>query len=200
MDYTILARVKLEAGIQSTEDDVLLASLITSASRWLDRELTGRGVGGDNYLLSETLTNEVLFGQVDKDGNIIVWLHKPVVTAVTSMYWRPDPVTGWVGVDTTRIWFDGCKLTAFNAALAQMTRGQVQVKVTYAGGLATAVASLPADILEDVSVMTIRVYRENKTGLTDAMGVAELGTATYTKAAPVRLLDWIKSYRRVVPW
>jgi hypothetical protein len=44
------------------------------------------------------------------------------------------------------------------------------------------------------------VYRENKTGLTDLVGVTDFGTAVYTKAAPVRLLDWIKTYKRVVPW
>jgi hypothetical protein len=201
MDYTTSTRVKLEAGIQETTDDVLIASLITSASRWLDRELTGHAVGSDNYLLSETITGETLYGQIDKDGNIAVWPHKPVVTVVTAMSWRPDPLSGYVGADVSRaLWIDGYKVTAFYAALANRTRGKVQVLMTYAGGIAADVNSLPADILEDVAVMTIRIYRENKTGLTDAMGVAELGTATYTKAAPVRLLDWIKSYRRVVPW
>ena len=200
MDYTTLTRVQLEAGIAVATDDTLLALLITSASRWLDRELTGRAVGSDNYLLSETITNETLYGQIDKDGSIVVWAHKPIVTALTAMSWRPDPLTGWVGVDVSKTFLDGCKVTAFYAALMNGTRGKVQVQASYSGGIALTVNDLPADILEDVAVMTIRVYRENKTGLTDAMGVAELGTATYTKAAPVRLLDWIKAYRRVVPW
>jgi hypothetical protein len=202
MDYTTLARVKLEAGISEVTDDTILLSLITSASRWLDRELTGRpGPDSDNYLLTETKTNEYLFGQIDKDGNIYVIPHKPVISSVATMSWRPDPLTGWIGVNVAQnMWIDGNRVTAFYAALVQGTRGKVQVQMTYTGGIALTVADIPADILEDVSVMVIRVYRENKTGLTDSMGVAELGTATYTKAVPVRLQEWIQSYKRVVPW
>ena len=200
MDYTTLARVKLEAGVSSTEDDTLLASLITSASRWLDRELTGHAIGSDNYLMSETITLETLNGLVDKDGTILVWPHKPVVSTVAMMNWRTDPLSGWIGVNTSQLWIDGYVVQATYAAYANGYHGKAQVQITYTGGLASSVSSLPADILEDVTVMVIRVYRENKTGLTDSMGVAELGTATYTKATPVRLMDWIKAYRRVVPW
>ena len=201
MDYTTLARVKSEAGIQEATDDTLLASLITSASRWLDRELTGVGVGSDNYLLAETITNEYTFGQVDADGNIQAWLHKPIVTSVTAFAWRTDPSSSWMSVDvSTNLQIDGYRVIAYNAALANRVRGKVLVRATYVGGLATAVASLPGDLLEDATVMTVRIYRENKTGLTDSMGVAELGTATYTKAVPVRLSQWIQSYKRVVPW
>jgi hypothetical protein len=198
MDYTTLARVKQEADIAGTTDDALLSLLITSASRWLDRELTGVAIGSDNYLLSETVTNETLFGQVDADGSIHVWTHKPTIAAITAMSWRPDPMTNYMDVTVLdEVWNDRNHVIAFNAT---RNRGKVQVKISYTGGLASATASLPADILEDVAVMVIRVYRENKTGLTDSMGVAELGTATYTKAVPVRLQEWIQSYKRVVPW
>lgn len=200
MDYTTLTRVKLEAGINEVTDDALISSLIVSASRWLDRELTGHPVGSDNYLLLETISGEVLFGQVDKDGNIVVYPHKPLVSQVILMSWRPDTVTGWVGVDINNILIDGYKVVAENAALANYTRGKVQVTISYLGGLSLDTASLPEDVLEDITTMTIRLYRENKTGLTDAMGVAELGTATYTKAMPTRLAEWIRTYRRVVPW
>ena len=201
MDYTSLPNVKLEAGIQEPTDDVLLASLITSASRWLDRELTGKpGPDSDNYLLSETVNNEALFGQIDKDGNIVVYPHKPSVASVTAMSWRPDTFSGWVQVDLNHLWIDGYKVVAQFSALANGTRGKVQVQMTYTGGIALTQSDLPADVIEDVTVAVIRVYRENKTGLTDSMGVAELGTATYTKAMPTRLMDWVKSYKRVVPW
>jgi len=201
MDYTILANVKQEAGVLVPDDDILFSSLITAASRWLDRELTGKpGPDSDNYLMTETKTAETLYGQVDKDGNIVVWPHKPAIASVASMSWRPDTWTGWVQVDTSHLAIDGYKVTAEYAALCNGTRGKVQVQMTYTGGIALTVNDLPADVLEDVTTGTIRIYRENKTGLTDSMGVAELGTATYTKAMPTRLMDWIKSYKRVVPW
>ena len=201
MDYTSLINVKPEAGIDVATDDVLIGNLITAASRWLDRELTGRpGPDSDNYLLTETKTGETLYGQIDKDGNIVVWPHKPSIASVASMSWRPDTFSGSVQVDTNHILIDGNEVTAQYAAFANGTRGKVPVLMTYTGGICTSLSDLPADIIEDVTVMVIRVYRENKTGLTDSMGVAELGTATYTKAIPVRLQDWIKSYKRVVPW
>ena len=167
MDYTTLIQVKAEAGINEATDDTLIGSLIIAASRWLDRELTGKSIGSDNYLLFETVANEVLYGQVDKDGNIVVYAHKPLVTAVTAMMWRPDPVTGWVQVDINNLMIDGYKITAFNAALANYTRGKVQVTLSYTGGVSLDVASLPDDLLEDVTTMTIRLYRENKTALTN---------------------------------
>jgi hypothetical protein len=116
------------------------------------------------------------------------------------MAWRPDTYTGWVQVDTNHLTIDGYKVTAEYAALMNGSRGKVQIQMTYTGGIALTTADLPADVQEDVRVMAIRIYRENKTGLTDSMGVAELGTATYTKAMPERLRDWTKSYKRVVPW
>jgi hypothetical protein len=201
MDYTSLTNVTLENDIQVSNDDTQLSGIVTAASRWLDRELTGRpGPDSDNYLLSETKTNEILYGQVDKDGNIVVWPHKPVIASVASMAWRPDTYTGWVQVDINHLTIDGYRVTAEYAALVNGTRGKVQVQMTYTGGIATDTSGLPADLQENVTVMSIRVYKENKTGLTDSMGVAELGTATYTKAVPVRLQEWIKSYKRVVPW
>jgi hypothetical protein len=201
MDYTDLASVKLEAGINVSDDDTQISGIVTAASRWLDREMTGRpGPDSDNYLLTETKTAEILYGQVDKDGNVAVWVHKPVVSAVASMAWRPDTYTGWVQVDTNHLTIDGYKVTAEYAALMNGSRGKVQIQMTYTGGIALTTTDLPADVQEDVRVMAIRIYRENKTGLTDSMGVAELGTATYTKAMPERLRDWTKSYKRVVPW
>jgi hypothetical protein len=201
MDYTDLTSVKLEAGITVADDDTQISSIITAASRWLDRELSGKaGPDSDNYLLTETKTLEALYGQVDKDGNIVVWVHKPVVASVAAMSWRPDTYTGWVQVDTNHVTIDGYKVTADYAALMNGNRGKVQVQMTYTGGICTTLSDLPKDVIEDVTLIAIRIYRENKTGVTDSMGVAELGTATYTKAIPVRLQDWIKSYKRVVPW
>lgn len=200
MDYTTLARVKLEAGNDPLviKSDGLFSMLITSASRWADRYLTGNGtLASANYLLLETITNETLFGQVDKDGNVNCWPHKPVVNTVLAMSWRRDPTYTPIVADPRYFVIDKNCVTAFNQIAM---RGRVLVTISYIGGIALTTADIPEDIQEALSVATIRYFRENQTGLTDSMGVAELGTATYTKAIPVRLLNMLIPYKRVVPW
>jgi hypothetical protein len=49
-------------------------------------------------------------------------------------------------------------------------------------------------------VLAARFYKEAQGGLTDSVGVAELGMIMYTKALPVRFTEMLTKYLRVQPW
>ena len=56
-------------------------------------------------------------------------------------------------------------------------------------------------MVEAVSILAARFYREAETGLSDQMGVAELTTMVYTKAWPIRCEKLMnETYKRRVGW
>ena len=196
MDYTTIANVKAALKIEAAGDDALLSSLVTRASRALDRLITQSDQpDAVNYLEAATVTDERLTGLVDANTILHCWPHKPLVTAVSAFSYRATPLESWVAVSPDYIEIYGQHLMVYASAT-----GKPFVKVTYAGGLATLAANLPADLVEAATVMAARFYREDEGGLTDAIGVAELGVLVYTKAFPVRVLEMLRPYMRVIPW
>lgn len=194
MDYTTRANVRASLGAETTTDDALIDRLIIEASRAIDKKVTGNPSVVD-YFKSETKTDELLVGQVDQRGRILCHPRKPVVTSVTVAAYRSDPRNDWVALNTDQITIDGYAVTLWADLMA---RGKMQVKLTYVGGFATSTSGLPGDIVNVGDVMTVRFYRELKSNLSDAIGVAELGQFMYTKAWPVRALDMLKPYMRVI--
>lgn len=189
MDYTTLADVKSALGATATTDDILLAALITEASRAIDRHCA-QAVNSDNYFASQTLTDQEGRGLVSADGYLYCWPLKPLVTGVSALAYRLTPRSPWLDIDTSLIEVYGYTVKAYTAGW----RGNVQVKITYTGGFAT----LPADLKNVATLLTVRFYRELKSGVTDSIGVAELGTLQYTKALPVRMVEMLKPYVRQV--
>ena len=196
MDYTDLYRVKEALGTGESGDDTLLSTCITAASRAMDRYVT-RAVNSDNYFALETKTNEEISGRIDAEGSVVCWPRKPVTSSVSSMSWRARPRDSWAAVESSDIQIHDARITAYEQTIA---RGMVRVRISYTGGFATVVNELPEDLVEVATVMTVRFYREIKSGLTDSIGVAELGTLLYTKAIPVRVAEMLKPYQRVVGW
>jgi len=202
VDYTTLTRVKSEMKVASavTVEDALLSTLITAASRAIDRWCTGVP---DNeavdYLKSETKTDEILPGQMSNHGVVLVYPHKPVVAAVSAFAYRQKPVDEWVTVDAARTWANGPLVEAYPSP-ALFLSSRCQVRITYTGGLASDVAALPADLVEAATLLSIRYYKESESGLNDAVGIAELATMIYTKAWPVRVLEQLQPFRRTVGW
>ncbi len=184
MDYTTLASVKRALGSNENADDVLLAELITQASRTIDRCCAGP----DNYFARETLTDVIVNGFVSARGVLLCHLPKPVVAEVELFAYRDD--MEWKPVDGLRIVISGYSISA----RVPLGPGRVQVKVSFTGGF----DPLPDDLVNAATLLSVRFYREIKSGLGDAIGVAELGTLTYTKAFPVRLVEMLKPYRRLL--
>jgi hypothetical protein len=202
MDYTTLEDVKAEIHAPDTVtiDDTLLGKVITAASRAIDKKCTGVVTpDADNYFESATITGERLVGRYNIGGMIRVYPKKPLVTALASFAYRKNLLEPWVTVDPARLEADGGEVHAYPEE-TRLAGQAVQVELSYTGGLADATADLPADLQEIAVILSIRYYREAETGLTDSMGIAELGTLIYTKAWPTRALDMIQPYVRQVAW
>jgi hypothetical protein len=195
MNYTTRERVRRNLDNISPDDNDLLDNAIASASRIIDTLATGVSVGADDYFTLEDVVNQELYGQVNQCGYIVTWLRKATVNSVASFEYRITPAQGWVTVATTEI--DGNKVIAFTSLLA---RQRVRCRLSYNGGLADDPEDLPSDLLEMATLMAVRLYREGKSSLSDAIGVAELGQMQYTKAMPARFMEEIKRYKRVVAW
>jgi hypothetical protein len=195
MDYTTLFNVKAALGATASGDDTLVGQMITQASRVIDRLCSG-SMDSDDYLKQETITDELVSGLMGAQGRILCLPRKPLVTAVSSAYYRYGPQDNWVEVPAYLVSFKGYAVTLW---VGQNSLGKVQqVKITYTGGLAASVAALPADIINAADLLSVRFYREIKSNLTDSIGVAELGTMQYTKAFPTRVIDMLKPYRRII--
>ncbi len=184
-DYTTLAAVKRALGSVENADDALLAELITQASRAIDRYCSGM----DNYFIKETLSNVVLRGYVS-DGVLWCWPPKPVVENVSYLAYRYSAHENWRELDANKAEIFGMSVS-WNGVDG---RGQVQVNLSFTGGF----SPLPDDLVNVATLLSVRFYKEVKSGLSDSIGVAELGMLQYTKAFPERVVAMLKPYKRVV--
>jgi hypothetical protein len=197
MDYTTVAQVKAALGTTEVADDAILATTITAASRAIDKHCTGAVQAADNYFELGNVANEQIWGVVDQNGALVCWPRKPIITAISALSYRASPREDWTAVNLSWLNIDGGQVAAW---LGLADRSPRWVKISYTGGLADSAASLPADLIEAATVLTIRFYRESKSGLTDTIGVAELGMLIYTKALPIRVVEMLRPYKRVVSW
>jgi hypothetical protein len=217
VDYTTTARVKLEARINESKDDSLIDALVTAASRAIDRYCTGeQSSASDGYFGQSTLTDELVTGWITNRGDLQFTLHKPNITNVAALAYKINFMdSAFTSIPANQIQVDGSPfVTAYGiSAGAQFTNvggnfglwrspdsRSVFGKVTYTGGYATDPNSLPRDLIEAATVLTIRYYREAETGMSDAIGVAELGVLSYTLAIPTRVQAMLLPYMRSVPW
>lgn len=196
MDYTTIDLVKQAMlGTEGTEDD-LLARLVAAASRAIDHHCANERA--TDYFKSETLTDEVITGQLTPQGVLHCWPHKSLVDSVSELSWRSRPGASWNTVDTDKLAINGNLVQGWLETRQPV--GRIQVQISYTGGLAEDTADLPADLVEATTLLTVRYYKEAQSGLSDSIGVAELGTLMYTKAWPIRVLEMLKPYKRVTPW
>lgn len=199
MDYTSFEQVKIEIGAHEATDDSKLAVYVTAASRSVDRYCTGvQDNSGDNYFAISTLTDKVVMGWMDSDGYVMTYLHKPTIISVASLSWRLTPRDAWTAVTSTDIITDGSPLV--RGYVTGYSASRVFIKATYTGGLAATTSALPSDFIENVAVIAARFYREGEAGVSDVIGVGDLGQLMYRKALPNRVMLFLSSYVRRIPW
>ncbi|MCB0207712.1 MAG: hypothetical protein KDJ52_00190 [Anaerolineae bacterium] len=197
MDYTSVDLIKGELRIGKATDDDLLTRLATAASRAFDRYCTGAKTGSDNYFELATVTDELITGVVNQDGSIVCWPRKADVSDVSSFSYRTSPRESWLAAELDYVEFDKGVVTAWESLSSRQAQ---RVKITYTGGLADDINNLPADLVEVVTVLAARFYREAEAGLADMIGVADVGMLIYSKALPLRVVKMAEPYRRVVRW
>lgn len=204
MDYTTTAILKQALHIAASTDDSLLGRCVTNASRFVDRFCSKSVTGSDNYFMKENVVAQVIRAKVDIMHRIACWPRKSQINSVSAMSYRVTPTGTWQTVDVTKVTIDGA--TVHGWASVDRYSG-LEVMVSFNGGHGDVVTSgsgsqvaLPDDLVEFTTVCAARFYREYETGLTDAIGIAELGTLTFTKALPARVVEMMRPYMRVVPW
>lgn len=118
------------------------------------------------------------------------WPPKPVIESVSYLAYRFSPHESWRELDPAKA--DTFKMSvSWNGVDG---RGKVQVKLSCIGGFLT----LPDDLVNAATLLSVRLYKEVKSGLSDSIGVAELGMLQYTKAFPERMVAMLKPYKRIV--
>lgn len=195
MDYTTLASVKDELGSAAAVKDTLLNRLITAASRAVDRHCTDSPLG-DNYFMQEAVVNEAGRAHVYQGNVITLFPHKPVIASVGALSFRQTPLDSWVTATLDYLEYQNDRLLYWGTEVGD----SVQYLISYTGGFSTTQAGLPADLIEAATVLAVRYFREAFAGLSDAIGVDDLGTLIYTKAMPSRVREMLQKYKRVVPW
>jgi hypothetical protein len=198
MDYTTPALVKAALRITEPTDDTLLARLVTAASRAIDRKVTGApDSDAADYFELGAVADELLLGIVDQEGSLVCYPHKAAIAAVSALAHRRRPDEDWQTVPPARIEVERNRVVAW---LDLGDRAFRRVRISYTGGLAATQPELPADLVEAATLLAARFYREDESGLSDSVGVAELGQMMYTKAWPVRLVEMLRPFNRVPPW
>lgn len=196
MNYTTLVKVRAALGAETVTDDALLVVKITEASRAIDRLCSAP----DNYFLREDLAAQLLGGIAARNGVVICFPPKSVINSVASFEYRFTPRESWQSVETEYLSIHPQQVSAY---AEEAKTGKCQIRISYNGGYGTesgspaVITGLPEDIINAATVLTVRFYREEKSGLTDAIGVAELGTMQYTKAMPARVIEMMKPYKRI---
>ncbi len=202
MDYTTLTFLKQEMHIVSgsSVDDGLLSTLITTASRAWDRKCTGVPDAVD-YFASGSVVNEVLVGQVNYLGNqILCYPHKPIIDSVQSFSYQENVTKTLYTIDPSRVEAYGPRVVAYPNNFSTDFPAKCRVVLSYTGGLGATQSDLPADMVEAVTILAARFYREAEGGLGDQIGIAELSTMIYTKAWPTRVEKMAEIYKRKVGW
>jgi hypothetical protein len=197
MDYTDLTRVKQAMDSQESTADAVLSDYITRASRLIDRLVVGIP-GVNDYFKQETITGELLHnGVIDYAGRLTVYPHKPIISTVSALSYRYALSHAYTAADIASVVAE-MESVLYEGCLSYSER--IYVLISYTGGFSTTVAGLPADVIELGTLMAVRLYKEARSGLGDSIGVAELGTLTYTKALPSRAREIIALYARTAPW
>jgi hypothetical protein len=203
MDYTTLNRVKQEMHVQNMSgsglDDSLVSTLITAASRAIDRKCTGVP-DASNYFVLESIVNERLQGQMDSTGMILLYPHKPIIQSVTAFSYQQDITQPITTVTMDRVEADGPRVMVYPQNNPLQYPGKVRANISYTGGLATSGSTLPDDLQEIAAILVVRFYREAETNLSDSIGVADMASLIYTHAWPVRCERQIETFVRKVGW
>lgn len=193
-DYTTLADVKTALNATGTADDALIATIITAASRIIDRWCAGSvSEKASNYFALETVTDYDAPALVDSRGALRFWLSKPAIVSVSSLLWRFGDAQTWTTASASEI--AALRVSGYVGTLPGVfIRQPVQVSVTFSGGYAT----IPAEVTDAATRLVMRLYRERRAGLNDLVGNDTTGAATYSSAVTSDIAATLMPYRRMV--
>jgi hypothetical protein len=159
------------------------------ASRWFD------GVTNVDAGFGYESVTETIEAIINNDGYISIPLSKPTVAMsdVVSATFQPAPLDA---VDTL-ILAQGWVIDSYFLDIAPTNGYNVKsglATISYQGGF----NPLPLDIVQAVTVMAARFYKEKDSGYSDVIGSSETGTLKYQKAMPADVAQVVNDYTRWV--
>lgn len=166
-----------------------LNDFIGPASRWFDGA-TNTSAGFAYESVTETKE-----AYINRDGYIVVPLSKPLVkiSDVVSATFQPTPLDAADNLNLNQGWI---KNNYFLEVVAPNTyfprRGMITIK--YSGGFNL----IPDDIVQAVTVMAARFYKEKDSGYSDVIGTSDIGIMSYKKAMPADVKVVVQNYKRWV--
>ncbi len=188
-------------GGQETVQDPLLLKFAGIASRDVDH-ICAQTDDPEcaNYFELADVANEVLTnGVVDNFGHLVCYPHKSTVRSVSALSYSvelqgaPIPVMAnqiIVKPRSVEVWGD----------FSSMRGRPILITISYNGGMAAALDDLDPLLVDAATVLAIRKYKEERSGMSDVVGVVELGTVTYTQGIPASVVRDLQYFKRVTPW
>jgi hypothetical protein len=201
LNYTDAITIRNAMGGQENAQDTLLEKFAGIASRSVDHICAQTGDPGCiGYFALEPVTGESLTNAViDQFGHLVCYPHKSSVRSVASLAYAAEPDLTPIPVPTDLVVVRGHAVEAW-LDLSSLRGRPLLVTLSYTGGMASSLQGLDPILVDCATVLAIRKYKEERSGMSDVVGVVELGTITYTEGIPASVVRDLTPFRRVAPW
>jgi hypothetical protein len=165
----------------------IVSNYVSPASRWFDSVTFNQS--GFGY---ETVT-EKKSAYIGTDGFITIPLSKPMVDIndVMDVTFQSTPLDPIDSLDISKAWIEDNYFLNI-ATPRTYYRKTGQATVVYSGGY----NPVPDDIVQAVTVMAARFYKERDSGYSDVIASTETGVMQYQKAMPADVKMVVDKYRR----
>lgn len=165
----------------------IVSNYVSPASRWFDTVTYNKN--GIGY---ETIT-DTKTAYINNDGFITVPLSKPIVQLadVVNITFQPTPLDPIDTLDLTKAWVEDNYFLSV-APTNNYSGRKGLATVTYSGGY----NPIPDDIVQAVTVMAARFYKERDSGYSDVIASTETGVLQYQKSMPADVKMIVDKYRR----
>ncbi len=189
-------------GGTETIQDTLLEKFAGIASRSVDHMCAQTGDETcNNYFLLEDVVNEVLTNAViDNFGHLVCYPHKSSIKSVSALSYSVDLAGAAIPISVDTVVVKPRAVEVWGGDFSSLRGKPILVTISYRGGMAASLASLDPLLVDAATVLAIRKYKEERSGMSDVVGVVELGTITYTQGIPASVVRDLRSFQRVTPW
>jgi hypothetical protein len=197
-DYTTAANVFAYGqpnGTPSAAESTLMASLVTSISRTLDRFC-------NQTLYQATYTQEINRAQVDVDGILLAWPAVPTISALTAADWKQANSTSWNSIALTSGYYElesansGSQVRFLGNYLG-LRGGRPQVRLSYTGGWAN-LAAVPSDLEWAMRTICWWEYKKREAPIS-TMGNPAMGVVIVPASWPDHIREKFRPFIRQLP-
>ena len=195
--YTTPELIKGYLDTDGSADDALLETCASAISRAIDTHC-------GQIFHSQTLSNQVLRAQIDRDGLLRCWPETPTMSTPTAAAYRIGVSTSWISLSTDAQYWDieprpsGCAVRVLGVSLGQWRDQRVQLKLSYSCGYADR-AVLPADLAWYATLAAAAEYKKREAAGGDQTAIPSLGTVTTPRDWPPHVMRGLAPFVREIP-